>query len=231
MVIQIGDLIKLSYTGKLANGAVFDTTDANVAKEYGLYNEQASYGPETIVVGKGFVVPGLDEDLIGKEIGARSTLEVPPEKGFGTRRIDLVETIPQKKFKEPVRPGMRVSVNNRTGVVESVAGGRVRVNFNAPLAGETLNYEYTIESLIEGKENKIAAILKMYSGREMEYAIDGEKVLVEVPKEFSFNQRWALAKGGMASLILELEGVKSVVFQETYNKEEKAPEAEAAKSE
>ena len=89
MVVQKGDFIKLSYTGKLENGTVFDTTDANVAKENAIYNEQASYGPETVVVGKGFVVAGLDEDLIGKDVGEKGTVTVPPEKGFGLRRIDV----------------------------------------------------------------------------------------------------------------------------------------------
>ncbi|OPY26065.1 MAG: putative FKBP-type peptidyl-prolyl cis-trans isomerase [Methanocella sp. PtaU1.Bin125] len=221
MVIQKGDYIKLSYTGKLENGTVFDTTDANVAREFGVYNEQASYGPETVVVGKGFVVSGLDEDLIGKEVGYHGTLTVPPEKGFGLRRIDQIETIPVKKFKEPIRPGMRVNVGGRTGTVENIAGGRARINFNSPLAGETLTYEYTIEAQIEERDEKIAAILRMFSGKDMDHKVKEDKVKVEVPKDFAFNQRWLLAKGAIASELMELEGIEKVVFQETYEKEEK----------
>ena len=221
MVVQKGDFIKLSYTGKLENGTVFDTTDANVAKEFGIYNEQASYGPETVVVGKGFVVAGLDEDLIGKNVGDKGSVTVPPEKGFGLRRIDQIETIPVKKFKEPIRPGVRVNVGGRTGTVESIAGGRARVNFNSPLAGETLNYEYTVESQIENRDEKIAAILRMYTGKDIEHKIEDGKVIVEVPKDFAYNQRWILAKGAIASQLQELENIDEVVFQETYKKEEK----------
>jgi FKBP-type peptidyl-prolyl cis-trans isomerase 2 len=230
MVVQKGDYIKLSYTGKLENGTVFDTTDANVAKEYGIYNEQASYGPETVVVGKGFVVPGLDEDLIGKDVGYKGTVSIPPEKGFGLRRIDQIETIPVKKFKEPIRPGVRVNVGGRTGTVESIAGGRARVNFNSPLAGETLNYEYTIDSQIENRDEKIAAILRMFTGKEIEHKIEDGKVIVEVPKDFAYNQRWIMTKGVIASQLQELEGIDEVVFQETYKKEEKAAEAPAAEA-
>ncbi|HEY3272639.1 MAG TPA: FKBP-type peptidyl-prolyl cis-trans isomerase [Methanocella sp.] len=228
MVVQKGDYIKLSYTGKLENGTVFDTTDANVAKEYGIYNEQASYGPETVVVGKGFVVPGLDEDLIGKDVGYKGTVTLPPEKGFGMRRIDQIETIPVKKFKEPIRPGVRVNVGGRTGTVENIAGGRARVNFNSPLAGETLNYEYTIDSQIENRDEKIAAILRMFTGKEIEYKIDDGKVIVEVPKDFAYNQRWLMTKGVIASQLMELEGISEIAFQETYKKEEKAAEATEA---
>ncbi len=232
MVVQKGDFIKLSYTGKLENGTVFDTTDANVAKENAIYNEQASYGPETVVVGKGFVVAGLDEDLIGKDVGYHGTVTIPPEKGFGLRRIDQIETIPVKKFKEPIRPGVRVNVGGRTGTVESIAGGRARVNFNSPLAGETLTYDYTIDAMIEGRDEKIAAILRMYTGKDIEHTIKDDKVKIEVPKDFAFNQRWILAKGAIAPQMMEQEGITEVVFQETYKKEEKkeaeAPAAEEA---
>lgn len=230
MAIQKGDFIKLSYTGRLKNGAVFDTTDANIARENGVYNENASYGPEIIIAGKGYVVAGLDEDLIGKDVGYKGHVEVPPEKGFGLRRIDLIETIPAKKFKEKVKPGMRVQVQGRTGVVESTAGGRVRVNFNPALAGETLIYDYAIEELIEGTDKKIDAILKMYSGQDMQHKTEGEKVIIEVPKELSFNQRWLIAKGVAANEIMEQGNIKEVVFQETYKKPE-APKAEEAPTE
>lgn len=227
MAVQKGDFIKLSYTGKLQNGAVFDTTDANVAKENGIYNEKANYGPETIVVGKGYVVAGLDEDIIGKDIGEKGHVEVPPEKGFGMRRLDLIETIPAKKFKEKVKPGMRVQVQGRTGVVESTAGGRVRINFNPVLAGETLTYDYTVDELIEGTDNKVDAILKMYTGQDVGHKTEGDKVIVEVPKEFSYNQRWLVAKGVAANEIMEQDDIKEVVFQETYSKPE-APKVEEA---
>lgn len=225
MAVQKGDFIKLSYTGKLQNGVVFDTTDANVAKENGIYNEKANYGPETIIIGKGYVVAGLDEDLIGKDVGYKGHVEVPPEKGFGMRRLDLIETIPSKKFKEKVKPGMRVQVQGRSGVVESTAGGRVRINFNPALAGETLIYDYTVDELIEGTDNKIDAILKIYSGQDMVHKTEGDRVVVEVPKDLSFNERWLIAKGVAANEIMEQDAIKEVVFQETYTKPE-APKAE-----
>jgi FKBP-type peptidyl-prolyl cis-trans isomerase 2 len=224
--VQKGDFIKLSYTGKLENGVVFDTTDASVAKENGIYNEKASYSPETIVVGKGYVVAGLDEDIIGKDVGYHGSVVVTPEKGFGIRRLDLIETIPSKKFKEHVKPGMRVQIQGRTGMVESNAGGRVRVNFNPALAGETLTYDYTIDELIEGTENKVNAILKLYSGEELKNTIDGQKVIVDVPQAMSYNQRWAIAKSVVANEIMEVDDLKEVVFQETFTKPEPQAEAE-----
>jgi len=71
MTVERGDFISLSYTGRLDNGDVFDTTDENVAKENGLLAEGVSYAPITIVVGENMVVKGLDEDLIGKKTWLR----------------------------------------------------------------------------------------------------------------------------------------------------------------
>ena len=228
MAIQKGDFIKLSFTGKLENGTVFDTTDANVAKEFGLYNDQATYGPETIIVGKGYVVAGLDEDLVGKDVGYKGSVTVPPEKGFGMKRIDQYETVPVKKFKEPVRPGMRITANGRQGVVESIAGGRAKINFNAPFAGETLVYEYTIEALIEDKKEKVSSIVKMFAGKELDYKVEDNKVIIDVPMEYAFNQRWTMAKSMIASQMFELD-IAEVVFQETYKKPAPAAAVEEKK--
>jgi FKBP-type peptidyl-prolyl cis-trans isomerase 2 len=41
-------------------------------------------------------------------------------------------------------PGMIVSVNRLRGKVLSVSGGRVRVDFNHPLAGKTLRFDVEV---------------------------------------------------------------------------------------
>jgi len=68
MAIQNGDFIRLRYTGKV-DGAVFDTTDEEVAREAGIHNPEALYGPVTIRVGSQHVIPGLDEALEGRDVG------------------------------------------------------------------------------------------------------------------------------------------------------------------
>jgi len=60
MAIQNGDFIRLIYTGKV-DGAVFDTTDEEVAREAGIHNPEALYGPVTIRVGSQHVITGFDE--------------------------------------------------------------------------------------------------------------------------------------------------------------------------
>jgi FKBP-type peptidyl-prolyl cis-trans isomerase 2 len=60
MAIAKGDIIKLSFTGRLENGAVFDTTDERIAKESGIYEEGRTYRPMTVVVSSNTLVQGLE---------------------------------------------------------------------------------------------------------------------------------------------------------------------------
>ena len=102
MAIKEGDFIKLSYTGKVGDN-VFDTTDADEAKKAGIHNDNAVYGPVTICIGQKHVIVGLDEELVGKKIGAEGTVTVPPEKAFGQRDPKRVQSFPKNQFKEKFR--------------------------------------------------------------------------------------------------------------------------------
>ncbi len=135
-MISDGDFIRLSYTAKLEDGTIVDTTDEEVAKEHGIYNENARYGDIYIVVGKGHVLPGLEEDIKGKEVGYKGTVEIPPEKAFGEYNPDFKDTFSINRFKERPEVGQRVRIGDRIGTVERIVGRRVIVDFNHPLAGK-----------------------------------------------------------------------------------------------
>ena len=78
MPIQKGDFIRLSFTGRLTDGTVFDTTDEKIAKESGIYDEEKKYSPMVVIVGSGFLVEGLEEDLIGKKAGYSGKVKIEP---------------------------------------------------------------------------------------------------------------------------------------------------------
>ena len=45
------DFVKVNYTGKLADGTVFDTTEEKIAKENKLFSPKMNYSPATVCVG------------------------------------------------------------------------------------------------------------------------------------------------------------------------------------
>src|SRR5665811_2232701 len=95
MSVTRGDFIRLSYTGRLDNGDIFDTTNADVAKENDLFAEGVSYAPIVVIAGENMVVTGLDEDLMGKASGYEGQVKIQPKDAFGERKPELVEVVPQ----------------------------------------------------------------------------------------------------------------------------------------
>jgi len=216
MSIQKGDFIKVSYTGK-NDDRVFDTTDEEVAKANNVYNEKGKYGGDVVVVGAGHTVAGLDEDFIGKEVGYKGSVTIPPEKAFGHRNPELIETIPVTKFKDRPQVGMMVQVDGRPGMVIRVIGRMAQVDFNRYLAGQTVTYDYEIIEKIEDNESKVHGLLGLYLGRDLNIQINGETVTVEIEPELSYNQRWLMSKRQIANEVITNTDIKEVIYLERYN--------------
>ncbi len=225
MAIKEGDFVKLSYTGS-ANGIVFDTTDEAAAKTADIHSTDAIYGPIIICVGQKHVITGLDEELVGKKVGTESDVTVPPEKAFGERDPKKVQSFPKSKFKDkPVR-GMRISVEDQgEGVVVDVIGSRVLVDFNAPLAGQTLTYHYKIEEAVSEPLEQLQGIIRLYAGKDMEVALDDGKATITLPPGINYDRRWLLWRGRIIHEGFEtVKGISEITLVETYKKPEKKEE-------
>jgi len=238
MAIQKGDFIKLNYTGMFEDGRAFDTTNEELAKKEDIFNPRGLYGGDVIIVGAGHTIAGLDEDLVGKEVGYTGKVAIPPEKGFGPSDPKLIETVSITKLKERnVQPGMNVEIDDRRGVVSRVIGRRVTVDFNSALAGRTVIYEYTIEKVLEDEIEKIQGLLALYTGmRDLEIEITDSVAKIYTPTGLTFNQRWLMAKNRVASELFKYAGLKEILLIEKLTAEEEVqppaeiaePEAEAA---
>ncbi len=73
-VTKAGDVISMNYTGRLADGTVFDS---NVDPKFNHVE------PFTFTLGAGQVIPGWDEGLVGMKVGEKRHLVIPPEKAYG----------------------------------------------------------------------------------------------------------------------------------------------------
>ncbi len=221
--IKKGDFVKISYTAKLEDGTVIDTTDADVAKEHGIFNENAKYGDIVVVVGERHVIQGLDEALEGKEVGFKGEVTVPPEKAFGEYDPENKEVVSIARFKEKPRVGERIRVGERTGVVERVVGRRAIVDFNHPLAGKTIIFELEIKEKIEDDVEKVKALFFINTGKEVDVKIDGKKVIVEIPKGASIDQYFIIGKFAAVSSIFKHLDVEEVEIVERFTKKEEKP--------
>ncbi|MDG6256138.1 MAG: peptidylprolyl isomerase [Methanomicrobiaceae archaeon] len=225
MTVQEGDFVKISYTG-LVDDEVFDTTDDEKAKENGIYSPQKSYGPIVVRAGSMHVIAGLDEAIIGKEVGFEGEIEIPPEKAYGPRDDTLVRSAPVKDFPEKPTVGTRVSSEGREGVVVNVVGKRAVVDFNHPLAGKTLQYTFTIEDSIEDAVERAKALINLFSGRDMEVELAGGVLTVLLPPGITYDRRWLMGRGMAVHQIFEyLDGVDEVILKEVFTRPAQAEEA------
>jgi FKBP-type peptidyl-prolyl cis-trans isomerase SlyD len=224
MTIQKGDFIRVSYTGKNED-RVFDTTDEEIAKANEIYNEKGKYGGDVIIVGAGHTVAGLDDDLVGKDVGYSGSVTMPPEKAFGIRNPELIETVPITKFEQRPQVGMPVLVDGRQGIVIRAIGRMAQVDFNRFLAGQIVTYDYEIKEKIEDDEGKVKGILGLYIGKVFSVEIKDSTATVEIPPEITFNQRWLMSKRQIANELIENTDIKEVIYLERYNKEVLAPKS------
>jgi FKBP-type peptidyl-prolyl cis-trans isomerase 2 len=148
--IKAGDSVQLTYTGRLANGQVFDTSDEQTAQANGVFVEGRRYGPLAVQVGTGNIIQGLDRNLLGMEEGEEKEITIAPEEAYGTKDPTLVAVLPRDLFqRHNIVPaiGMAVQTNEGQGHITSISPEDVEVDYNHPLAGETLIFAVKVESV------------------------------------------------------------------------------------
>ena len=142
-------VLEISYTGKLKeSNKVFDTTQESVARQEGRYREGITYEPVVVVTGANHVIPGLDRALSEMREGEERELTIEARDGFGERDPKKVVITPLQEFRKRninPYPGMVIEADNSYAKVQSVSGGRVRLDFNNELAGKTLLYSVKVE--------------------------------------------------------------------------------------
>lgn len=164
MKIKNKDFIEIEYTGRLAeDNQVFDTTDIELAKKEGIYEENMQKGPITICLGENQVLKGLEDNLIDKEPGKEYEIILDAENAFGKKDAKLIKLIPANKFKDQQiqpMPGLQINVDGTIGTIKTVSGGRILVDFNHPLSGQDVVYKVKVNKIIEDDKEKIKEFLK-----------------------------------------------------------------------
>jgi len=225
--IANGDLVLVDYVGRVSNtGDIFDLTNEDKARSEGVYDEEADYGPVPVLIGHDYIVQGVEEALKNMKVGDSASIDVPSEKAFGQRSSDQVRTISESQFKESdVRayPGSLIRVGGKRGKVIAKSSGRVKVDFNHPLAGKDLQYEVEIEQKVERAEDKIKKIAEYYFNNCLAVAVDGSKATVrldldpgQLPEELSSD-----IKDDIKFACSSIEEVELKEGEETTTEEEK----------
>jgi len=137
-----GDTVKLNYTLTLEDGTVYGTS---VGGE-----------PLQVTLGKGALIPGFEEAVVGMRIGDTQTITLPPEEAYGLRRPELVDIVSRSMLPEGVEPvvGGQLEATAKDGtplmvVITEFTDTTVTVDANPPLAGRTLTFEIELVAIGE----------------------------------------------------------------------------------
>ncbi len=204
-----GDFVEIEFVGRIKDtGEIFDLTDAELAKKEGIFDKEHNYGPALVVIGEKSVISGVEEMLKEMKVGEEKEFELKPDKGFGRRDPKLVQIISIAKFYEqklnPV-PGAFVNIDGRNCKIQSVSGGRVRVDFNHPLAGRDVVYKVKLLDEIKLLKEKVGAVLR-HLAIEAESSVDGETAKIRLKKPNKMIEQ--IVEKSMLKWVKEIKNVK-----------------------
>lgn len=135
--VSDGMIVRLDYTLRLENDELIDSSEDREPIEF--------------VQGQRQIVPGLEEALYGLEAGQEKTVLVDPSQGYGERNPEASQVVPRDAFQEDVEldVGMPIRVSDGSGqtataFVKELGDEAVELDFNHPLAGETLHFAVEI---------------------------------------------------------------------------------------
>lgn len=214
-----GDFVEIDFVGRIAStGEIFDLTDEETAKKEGIYNPKHRYKPSLVIIGSGMAVPGVEKALENMEPGNEREFELGPEDAFGGRDMHLIRIVSLSKFiKEKINPvpGIFVDIDGMQAKVLSVAGGRVRVDFNHPLAGKNLLYKVKLVRQITDTLEKAKALLSYYTVK-CDARLDSEILTIETEKPMNEFLKKFLSE----NLMKWIPEIKNITFADKNTKKE-----------
>jgi FKBP-type peptidyl-prolyl cis-trans isomerase SlyD len=149
LVVKDDMVVGLDYTLRLEDGAVVDSSEDREPLKY--------------LQGQGQIIPGLEQELYGMAVGDEKSVAVEPAQGYGEKDPSAVQVVPNEAFPPDLEPapGMRLQMRDEQGrvfeaFVVEVRSDDVVLDFNHPLAGQTLHFDVKIDSLRRASEEELA---------------------------------------------------------------------------
>ena len=219
-----GSIVHVDYDlYNASNDKLIETTREEVAKEHDLHDENREYSPMITTIGDGRLIPGFESHLAGAEAGKDYEFDIEPTEAYGDRDQNKIETISQNVLLRSVRDpntlaiGAPVEIGGRQGILQFMSAGRARIDYNHPLAGVTLRYNYQIVKVVEDRNEKVQTLMKMNTGRDdFEVEFDGDDLTMTLPEEMAYDQNWAFTKFSLVTTLRENVGVSKVIFREVH---------------
>lgn len=148
MKIEADKWVAIHYTLKDDNGTELDSSVGGAPLGY--------------VHGHGYLIVGLENELLGKEVGDKFTAVIAPKDGYGEYDSRLVADVPVEQFEmsgAKVEVGMMFQVMTPAGpsIVRAVEVNEktVKIDGNHELAGKTLHFDVEVVEVRDATEDEL----------------------------------------------------------------------------
>jgi FKBP-type peptidyl-prolyl cis-trans isomerase SlyD len=145
--VDDGQVVSMDYTLRV-DGEVVDASEGQKPLEF--------------LQGVGNIIPGLERELYGMQVGQSKQVIVAAADAYGELQEDAVISVPKSEFPEqiPVEVGTELQVRAQNGEtlhgrITKVEDENVELNFNHPLAGKELHFDVTITALREATDDEL----------------------------------------------------------------------------
>ena len=143
--VKENNTVKVNYTGKLADGQVFDSSEGKEPIEFTL--------------GQGQLIPGFEKGLIDMKLNEKKTITVAKEEAYGDVNKDLIQEVKKTELPQDMTPevGMGLVSKSPDGqemnlLVVEVREESIVIDGNHPLAGKELIFDLEV---VEIKDTEI----------------------------------------------------------------------------
>jgi peptidylprolyl isomerase len=134
-VAKDGDTVQVNYTGKLADGTVFDSSIGRDPLEFTL--------------GKGNMIPGFEKAVLGMKVGEKKTVTITSDEAYGPHLDNMVVEVSRDRLPADTEPkvGQMLSATGQNGeeirftIISISDNGTVTLDANHPLAGKDLTFD------------------------------------------------------------------------------------------
>jgi len=137
-VIAQDSEVLMHFSIKLSDGSAVDSTKVDDK-------------PAKFIMGDGSLTPGFEACLLGLAEGASESFTLAPESAFGLPNPDNFHYIELSKFSSdvPAEVGTIISFTQPDGseipgIIREIVADSVTVDFNHPLAGQTVTFEVDV---------------------------------------------------------------------------------------
>ena len=140
--VKSGDVVKVHYTGKLANGEQFDSS---IGKD-----------PLEFTVGAGQMIAGFDAALPGMKVGDKKTINIVAKDGYGETDETAIIEFPKENVPADMKLeiGQQLTLSDQQGqpfpvVVKEVKDDIVILDANHFLAGKELVFDIELVEICQ----------------------------------------------------------------------------------